>query len=147
VAHSYVVERMLGEFAAAAVAFAKAIDIEKKDIDDGVSFSAFAGQVELVLQSNYPKTFSYYSRCLDLGHKHFLWTGPDVHIFLRSEENLFTTSAMSVGEMLDHPAHRIYPIILDPTPSTTISQVGKRRSTGKSVDIADQQGRKRKLRS
>jgi len=119
ICHSYVVDRMLGEFAAAAVGFAKAIHNTQGDQheDDEITASIFTEHVEDILASSHLKIFPYYSRCLDCIHKDFLWTGPKVEIFPRSQASNFIVPSSKVGVRVDLPSHKIY---LDPTPSTSI---------------------------
>lgn len=122
IAHSYVVNRMLGEFAAAAVVFAMDIqETQGEDSDDvigesGITFSMFIQHIDDILELSYPKIFPYYSRCLDRNHKHFLWTGPKVNIFPRSEAFKGMVPP-KVGARRDLPSQEIY---LDPTPPNSI---------------------------
>jgi len=149
VAHSYIVERTFAEFAAAAVVLAKGIDDcngdfegDTKVFDDGITLWGFTSQVGLVIGSYCPRILSYYTRSLGRGHKDFVWRGPHIEIFPRSDDTVHIITGTSVGEMLDHPAHPIYSIDVD----TTIAQVGQRRPRGKSVH-SDDQSKKRKLQS
>ena len=105
---------MLGEFAAAAVVFGKAI---QQICDNGITASMFTQHVEDILERSYPNIFQYYSHCLDRVHKHFLWTGPEVDIFPRSEGSDFIVAVQKVGVRLDLPSHPIY---LDPKPDDSI---------------------------
>jgi hypothetical protein len=147
VAHSYIVDRMLAEFAAASVVFAKAIpESQEDDVQDGVSFSAFAGSIKGILQKSYPHVFSYYSRCLESGHKHFTWKGPKFMIFPRTEYILGLIDLGAKGELLDLPKHSIYSEDLDQdvTPANTIAPIGKRRDPGEDADAIDPQPKKQK---
>src|SRR5271155_5286418 len=110
VAHSYVFDRMLGEFAAATVVFAKAIP----DGEQGVTST-----IEDILQ-DYPIIFPYYTHCIDHSHKHFLWTGPKVEILPQSKALQAIIPLISSGEHLDVPSQEIYttpvhPITIPPT--------------------------------
>jgi hypothetical protein len=150
VAHSYVVDRMLAEFAAAAVVLAEDVpDAGGKDngedkTEDVVTFSMFAERIEGILQESYPRVFPYYSRCLDQHHKHFLWTGPQVQILHRSEGVVSILPLTTMGELLDLPGHRIYTLDLDDESPTGIAQLGKRRDRGEGMDSADEPPKKRK---
>lgn len=145
VSHSYVVDRMLGEFAAAAVGFSKG-----KDHDDGlcgVPSSAFIGFVESILQQSHPNLLPYYQRCLDRSHKHFSWTGPKLQILPRSGDITSLTSIATIGELLDLPGHQIYTTNLDLTPPpspTPLSELGKRRLRDSGLESADGRPEKRK---
>lgn len=122
-AHSYIVDRMLAEFAAAAVLLAKGASRSPEDESNGdggveneIEFSVFAGIIKDILLESYPDVFPYYSRCLDSGHKHFTWTGPQVQIVPRSEDMASFIPLTTSGELLDLPGHSIYPIDLEATP-------------------------------
>lgn len=155
VAHSYVVDRMLAEFAAASAALAIAVRppdvIAHSDDDDvGVSSSEFRNQIEDILLKSHTDIIPYFSRCLGRGHKDFMWTGPKVQILPRSDDFASLISHATMGEMLDLPSHSIYTEDLDaapPTPLGTITQIGKRRARGSSLNLEDQQARKRIRRS
>ena len=114
-APSYVFDRMLGEFAAAAVVFSKGVQKARgdSDIDGGVSIEKFPDHIERILQDSHPNVFSYYSRCLDRGHKHFLWTGPKMEILARTDEVEIVVPLLNMGESKDHPAQPIYSIGLE----------------------------------
>ena len=149
-ASSYIVDRMLAEFAAAAVVFAKAVynplgeDKSNGKGEDEISFSMFLERIEGILQGSYPHVFPYFSRCLNSGHKHFIWTGPQVQILPRSEDIVSVISLATMGELLDLPRHQIYTMDLVLTPPATIALVGKRHDRGDSMDLVDEQQKKRK---
>jgi hypothetical protein len=163
---SYVVDRMLGEFAAASVVLAKGIYGSDGDdeVEDGIPRSALAGQIESILQKSHPEVFPYYSRCVDRGHKDFLWTGPVVQILPRSVAVASTITLMTEGEVLDLPSHSIYTEDLDanlqlqnmadtitraylPIPSDGITQVSKRRGRVDSLNLEMDQAKKRSRKS
>jgi hypothetical protein len=139
VAHSYVVDRMLAEFAAAAVVFSK--DIQKVNNDDEggdeTTFSTFTKHIEGILQESFSKVVPYYSLCVDRCHKDFVWTGPWIQILPRSQEVMSVLSLTTRGELLDLPAHAIYVVDLDHAPHTTIRQLGKRRCHQDNTDLVD----------
>lgn len=138
---TYVVDRMLGEFSAAAVVFAKSIhETQDEGFDDGdgrngVTTSMFTGRIDNILQRSYPEIFPYFSRCVDRCHKFFLWNGPEVQILRRSEEvNTSLSELASFDELLDLPSQELYPSSPDPTLSTSIPPPGKHRDRGDSKD-------------
>ena len=150
---SYILDRMLGEFAVAAAVLSKGVEASggerggDGEVEDGVSCSKFTGLVERILQESHPTVFSYYSRCLDRGHKHFLWTGPTIQILPRSEDIAAIIPITTKGEMLDHPGHLIYPIDVDqPAPASPpiVRLIGKRPISGDVENVADERPKKRK---
>ena len=145
--HFYIVDRMLAEFAAAAVVFAKATyeDNRQGRGEEWIVFSSkFVENIEGILQASHPNVFPYYLRCLDRCHKDFVWTGPQVEILPRSQEFISVISLLTAGELLDFPGHEIYTAYLDPSNPNDIPQFGKRHSRGEDVDLADEQPKKRK---
>lgn len=147
VSNSYVVDRLLGEFAAAAVGLMKGIE---KDDDDGIlgiAQAGFTGMVEGILQRSHSNLVSFYSRCLDRNHKHFSWTGPKLQILPRSEDINSILPLATLGELLDLPGQQIYITCLDLTtssPPTSSAELGKRRSRDDGSDSADQRPEKRR---
>jgi hypothetical protein len=152
---SYVVDRMLGEFAAASMVLAKGIDRSEgynsdDEPEDRISRSAFAGLIQSILQTSHPEVFPYYSRCLDRGHKDFLWTGPSVQILPRSDTFASLISLTTKGEFLDLPSHQIYIEDVDadqPIQPDSVAQVGKRRGRGDSPNREGDQPKKRSRKS
>jgi hypothetical protein len=160
---SYVVDRMIGEFAAASVVLAKGIygsdgNDSDDEVEEGIPRSALAEQIESILQKSHPEVFPYYSRCLDCRHKDFLWTGPVVHILPRSVAVASTITLMTEGEILDLPSHSIYTEDLDANLQTLadcitrahmpirpdgITQVRKRRGRVDSLNLEEDQAKKR----
>lgn len=135
--HLYVFNRMLGEFAAAAVVFAKPVLESQDDRVDGVTYLIFRRRVEGILRVAHPEVFPYYSRCLEGHHKHFNWTGPKVQIFPRSDasETMFPTNL--IGALKDLPSHEIYDSTPPQTPPAPTLPPVKRRDRGNTVDGAD----------
>jgi hypothetical protein len=124
VALSYVVDRLLAEFAAASVVFANAAEEAYGESCDDKSQSRvtppmFRMQIEGILKESHPDVFFYYSRCLERRHSHFTWTGPDPQILPRSEDFLSIIPLATMGETLDHPAAPIYLVELDSPPTAT----------------------------
>jgi hypothetical protein len=147
VSHSYLVDRLLGEFAAASVVLAKAIhkSVENQsndEIEESTPSSSFKEHLEVILQESRPHVFLYYSRCLDRGHKDFTWTGPNVQILPRSESFSSIILLTAKGEMLDLPSHRIYTEDLDP-PNLQIGQIGKRGTEMDGRNLEDERAKKR----
>ena len=98
---------MLGEFAAAVVVFAKALD----DGEVGITSSWVvepSERIKGILRVSYPQVFPYFSQRLDHGHKHFIWTGPDLQIIPHSESFNAIMPLLTMGELLDLPSHQIY---------------------------------------
>jgi hypothetical protein len=153
VAHSYISDQMLAEFAAASVVFAKAIPGAQEDkcylhdqIENGLTLSMFTGSIEAILKESHSNVFSYYSRCLDSGHKHFVWSGPSFMIFPRTDDIISFIPLATTGEALDLPGHNIYSIDLDHdvTPANTIASNGKRCDPGDDADPIDDHPKKQK---
>lgn len=145
VAVHYVVDRMLGEFAAAAVGLGKGV-LTSEVGEDGITFPRFLGQVEDAVKRSHPNAFPYYSRCLDRGHKHFIWTGPKVQIVPRSDDIISVLQIATWEEKADHPSHQIYEDVgvSPPTLPASMSQPGKRRKRGGSMDLRDGQSKRKK---
>jgi hypothetical protein len=151
VAHSYIVDRLLAEFAAASVVFANAIHKSQEDkgygngeIGDGVTFSMFAGSIKGIIRDSYPKIFSYFSSCLDSGHKHFTWKGPKFTIFPREEYILNVIPFATTGELTDLTEYSIYGTNSVPL-ATIVTQIGKRRDLEEDADQVNEQPKKQKL--
>lgn len=148
VSHSYVVDRMLSEFAAASVLLAKAstdsdgIEDELED-EPRIDSSTFREHIEDLLLKFNPSLIPYYSRCLQLGHKDFLWAGPNVQILPRSDDFVLLMSLTTVGEMLDLPSYQIYTEDLDAIPTILPDFVGKRRVRDGSPNLVDERAKKR----
>jgi len=149
---SYVVDRLLAEFAAAAVVFGNAVGEQYEDlriVEGEVVITApiFAKYIEDILQGSNPKAFSYYSRCLKRRHSHFLWTGQDPQILPRSEDIELILSLSANGEMLDNPAEPIYLVELESTPPPSTAALGlleKRPVPGDGEDSAEGDGKAKK---
>ena len=153
VTHSYFVDRLLGEFAAAAVVFSEGVKESNTlgnidpEVNVMISMSKFADRIHGILQDSHPNVLSYYSRCLHRRHKHFLWTGPKIKILPRTDDAEDIMPFIGKGELLDHPAQSIYPINVDsplPTPPTVLPAVGKRHDREDGVDLSDEHPNKRK---
>jgi hypothetical protein len=150
VVHKYLVDRMVAEFAAASVVFSKAADLSGDGgcyNHGGVPTEMIQAHIEGILRRSHKKAFPYYSRCLDRSHKHFLWTGPKVHILPRSDDIASLIPLTCKGEKLDLPSpNQIYTIDVDAesTAAPAGSQLGYRCIGGSSSNIANEETRKRK---
>jgi hypothetical protein len=153
IAHSYVFERLLAEFAAACVVFGEAIGDSYDEEEWRHSLKDnFKPIIEDIVREEYPDVFPYYARCLDRRHKDFFWTGPKVEIFPRSDSITSIIPSTSRGEVWDSPTHSIYITDLDPelptaptapnTPADSI-RVRRRRSQLGSVDLENGRPNKR----
>jgi hypothetical protein len=153
VSHFYVLNRMLGEFAAASAVLATAIHkLDAKELGNDVQYrivsSACAGYIEAILEKSHPEVLPYYLRRLASGHKDFLWTGPNVKIIPRSDDFAALVPASRKGEFWDLPSHQIYTEDLDPNPPITPdseTQAGKR--LGGSLNLEDERAKKRSRQS
>lgn len=146
IAHSYVVDRMLAEFAAAVVVFAKALSRLLVDGDDGITSPAVAEHIELILQDSYPTVYPYFSQCLDRGHKNFIWTGPSLQIVPRTASFDAVMPLLTLGELLDLPTHKIYvpTATTDAPPAISMASGEKRHGEGDSLDLTAEQPKKRR---
>jgi hypothetical protein len=123
---SYVVDRMLAEFAAAAVNFSRAIqesyddegNSEEED-EDGVPTSLFKASIQQILKESHSQIFPYYSSCLVSCHKHFIWTGPKLRIHSLSEDISSILPLITPGETSDLLSHPIYAANLEPEPPSS----------------------------
>jgi hypothetical protein len=156
----YVVDRLLTEFAAATVVLAKAVEHEAGSKEGDITASELSAKLESILEASYPRVLSYYSRCLELSHSDFIWTGPGLQIVPReTAESLLQVTTM--GEMLELPTRPIYPADTElPTceiypadtrnvdlPSTsTVNRKGEKRPVpGNIENSAAEPSKKRKL--
>src|SRR5271167_2752028 len=96
------------EFAAAVGVLTRSICGSEEVEDDGIACPELVNRVEGIVQHCYPTVVPYFQDCLARGHKHFLWTGPDLQIIRRSEFSDSIMPLMTMGELLELPAHRIY---------------------------------------
>lgn len=125
---SYVVKRLLIEFAAAVLFFAKAIkdsqtgdsemdDAEVGEDSDVIQYSKLKVQFNHIIRQSYPDLIPYYEHCVSTGHKDFWWSGPDVIIVPRTEGwTSILPFLLSDGELFDHPTFSIYNPAAPPTP-------------------------------
>jgi hypothetical protein len=110
----YIVNRMLGEFAAAAVIFSQSIANTYNQQDESRLFSV-QDAIECILKDYHPEVMAYYSHCVEQRHESFIWTGPQVDILRSSSSLLAVLSESTSGTWFDLPRHSIY------QPETTFS--------------------------
>jgi hypothetical protein len=109
IAYSYVLDRMVAEFAAAVAVLARSLVVPyDHELADGIPPSAIVVRLRGIVQGSYPTVYPYFVECLERGHKDFLWTGPQIQIIQRSEASASIAPLMTVGELLDLPGHTIY---------------------------------------
>jgi len=144
VAVSYVVDRMLAEFAAASVVFARAAEFSF-DEEGKVTFAKFLASIEGAREDSSPGVLPFFQHRAEAHHKDFLWSGPDVQILPRSKAVLSTIQVAAAGELLDLPVCPIYVVDLDEDSSAFPSPVGKRLHPPGSLDISDKQPKKRRF--
>ena len=110
VIHSYVVDRMLAEFAAAVVVFAQALSGSLDDGADGITSSLVKEHIQGILEDSYADAVPYFLQCIERTHKSFTWTGPPLEIHQRSDSFGAVMPLLTVGPLLDLPSHPIYPL-------------------------------------
>ena len=109
IAYSYIVDRMVAEFAATVAVLARSLSGSNDgEVADGIRSSTIVVRLRGIVQGSYPTVYPYFVECLERGHKHFLWTGPQIQIIQRSEASASIAPLMTVGELLDLPGHTIY---------------------------------------
>lgn len=143
VAVSYVADRMLAEFAAASVVFARAAEFSF-DEEGKVTFPKFLASIEGILQDSCPDVFPYFQNRAEAHHKDFLWSGPDVQILPRTKAVLSAIQVTATGELLDLPICPIYLVDLDEESSALPSPVAKRHHPAGGLDASDEQPNKRR---
>jgi hypothetical protein len=120
VAHSYVVERMLAEFAAAVVVFAKALSGSLDDGADGITSNSVREHMAGILQESYGGVVPYFLQCVERNHKFFIWTGPALQIHQHFDSLGSVMPLLTVGALLDLPSHQIYPLTTTTDPPSDI---------------------------
>jgi hypothetical protein len=150
---SYVVKRLLAEFAAAILFFAKAIegfqrgDSEMDDAEVGedrdvIRYSKLKVQLRHLIRRSYSDLIPYYEHCVAIGHQDFGWSGPDVRILPKTKGWASTIPFLvSDGELLDHPTFSIYNPAAPPSSATVAHTplfsmpASKRRGSGNIDDL------------
>jgi len=117
VAASYIVERILAEFAAASVVLAKSVEGPFGGPDRhgevGISFGKFSSKIRRILENFCPDVIPFFSTRAKDGHQDFFWTGERIEIFPRSEDIMSVLQVTRAGELMDFPKHPIYAPDLD----------------------------------
>jgi hypothetical protein len=131
---------MLGEFAAAAVFLGK--NLPGDQVGGDIDCSVFTEHLEEILQESHPEVFGYYSRCLDHGHRHFVWTGPKLKILPRLEEMV---DVVPITELQDLPACSIYDVVLDATSPPGSPQSNPKPLAGKRQEPEDESHAEKKM--
>lgn len=149
VAVSYVVDRILVEFAAAAVVFARGVEAPNfGQGNDGssirITFPRFLKTVKGILEEHDPHLLPFFSARTDANHKNFLWTGPELQIVPRSEDVIAIMNQTGDGELVDFPANPIYSQELADSSSAPATSFGKRDRSVERMDVVDEQPRKRR---
>jgi len=137
---SYIMKRMLCEFAAAVAVFAKvihdsqrgmAMDVDSDDSDDDeedkggnmISHPRLKVHLDGIIRESYPELMAYYQQCVATGHQHFVWTGPPVTIVPRSEAlSSILPLLVLEGELVELPSCPIFNLdSTTPAPATPSS--------------------------
>lgn len=123
VAVSYVVDRILAEFAAAAVVFARGVNRplgEGNDIGGvPITFPRFLKKIQGLLQDWSPQINPFFTSRAE-SQNNFLWTGPKLEIFPRTKDMAAIIGLTGPSELLDWPGCPIYEeeLLDDPSPSS-----------------------------
>ena len=140
IAYSYIVDRMGAEFAAAVAVLARSLSGPNEDeIAHGIPSSAIVVCLRGIVQACYPMVYPYFVDCPEWGHKHFLWTGPEITIIRRSDASKSIAPLMTIGELVELPGHKIYQ-----GPATTDVPPQKRHAREDSSDFEAEQAAKRR---
>lgn len=117
VAASYILERILAEFAAASVVLAKSVGDPFGGPDGhgevGISFGKFSSKIRRILENFCPDVIPFFSTRAKDGHRDFFWTGERIEIFPRSEDIMAVLQVTRAGELMDLPKHPIYVVDVD----------------------------------
>lgn len=149
VAASYVVDRMLAEFAAAAVIFARDVG---RPFGEGnetavvpITFPQFLHKLQAILADSCPDVVPFFSARVQAEHKNFFWTGPTIEIVPRTEEVLSLVMHLTgTGELLDYSGCPLYIQEVDDHPSAPATPIQKRDRPEEGMKSGDQLRRKRK---
>lgn len=144
VAAQYLVDRILAEFAAAALVFASKVELplgQGNDGDLGIPFLRFHRRVHNIVQQYSPDLSEFLSRRTTSQHKDFLWSGPEIRVLLRTEDLASFMKVFGDGELLDLPG---CPIYLEAIKPAATASLGKRSLPMEDVDLVDEQSKKRR---
>jgi hypothetical protein len=151
VAASYVVDRILAEFAAAAVVFGRDVEGSFGEGNDGgtlgISFARFHKNIKGILEDSNPDLLPFFSGRVEVDHKHFLWTGPEIEILPRTPDLISVIRLTGGGELLDLPVCPIYCHEVEDESPASEPRVPKRDRSDAvsedSEDMSDEQPKKR----
>lgn len=137
VAPAYVVNRILAEFAAAAVVLARGVDRPLGEGNEAggvkITFAQFVSHIEAILEDSIPDVMAFF-RNRAVCQKHFLWTGPDLQIVPRRKDVIDLIECTGTGELLDWPGCPIYQQEIDDTSSTPMPPNHKRNLSEEGMD-------------
>jgi hypothetical protein len=144
VALSYLVDRMLAEFAAASVVFGKRVDGplgEGNEIGGvRITFPRFLQKITGIIEEYNPDLVPFFSTRVVAHHKDFFWTGLDLQILPRTPDVLSIVEVTGPGERLDFPGHPIY----SNESLAPAALLRKRDRVEDAMDTGDDQAKKRK---
>lgn len=148
VAASYVVDRILAEFAAAAVVFGRGVEVPfgegNEGSDAGIRFPRFLEAITGIVEEWSPDLLGFFSRRIQSDQKSFLWTGPALDIIPRTADLLSIIHRAGDGELLDFPSLPIYSEDLDVPLAVPVPTLGKRDRSEDAREGLDEQVKKRK---
>jgi hypothetical protein len=112
VAACYVLDRMLAEFAAAAVVFGKAVEGPFGEGNERgavkITFARFLANITGILEDWSPALVPFFVGRVEAQHNNFLWTGPKIQILPRTNDLTSIIQLTGKGELLDLPELSIY---------------------------------------
>jgi hypothetical protein len=145
VAASYVVDRILAEFAAAAVVLARGVH---RPLGEGnetggftITFPGFLKKIQGILEDCSPAVMGYFARRA-VAHKDFLWTGPNLQIVPRTKDTIAIIERTGTGELLDWPGCPIYQQELGDSSPPPATAAHKRDRSQDDMDRADERLKK-----
>lgn len=119
VAASYILERILAEFAAASIVLGQSGDDPFGGADRhgevGISFAKFSSKIRHIVEDFCPDVIPFFSSRAEDGHQDFYWTGPRIDIFPRSEDIMLVLQMTRTGELMDFPKRSIYKVNVEDT--------------------------------
>jgi hypothetical protein len=146
VAASYVVDRILADFAAAAAVLARGVHRPLGEGNDTggvtITFPGFLKKIQSILEDFSPDIMPYFSSHA-VAHKDFLWTGPDLQIVPRTKDTIAIIELTGPGELLDWPGCPIYQEELGASSPAPAPASHKRDRSQDDMDRADDQVKKR----
>lgn len=151
VAPSYIVDRILAEFAAAAVVFGRGVEGPFGEGNDGsavgIPFARFQKNIKGILEESNPDLLPFFLGRVKADHKNFLWTGPEIQILPRTADLISVIRLTGGGELLDFPVCPIYCQEVEDESPASVPRVPKRHRPDAqpedSEDMSDEQPKKR----